>query len=85
MKTSYIPVGYLMQIWGFHCEKQSGFTTRSKMCKLRAPKITFYRIILSVEFSFKLGHLICEELFLSLEFDNCTLVSEKTCSDLGLW
>jgi len=77
MKASYIPVGYLMQIWGFYGEKQLIYNPSSKMCKLWTLKVTFYRIILSVEFSFKLGHLVCEELFLSLEFDNCTLQSVR--------
>jgi len=39
------------------------YNPSSKICKPQALKITFYRIIVSVEFSFKLGHLICEQLF----------------------
>ena len=49
----------------------------SEKCKQQALKIIFYRFFLSVEFSFKLGHLICEQLFLSLEFDNCTVQSVR--------
>jgi hypothetical protein len=64
MRASYVPVSYLMQIWGSHLKsKELIHNPSSKICELQALRITFYRFILSMDFSFKLGHLICEQLF----------------------